>query len=294
MPTEKVLLLYNPAAGKGSGRQVAEALSARLKREGLETLVIEARASISDRTCEEFCRDARASIVVGGDGTLMDLLEFLSSLETPVYMVPGGNESLFSRQFSMSRREDEIVRAVSSGSSGEHCYGLAGDKAFFSMVSVGFDSLTVHRISKRRSGPIGHIGYLIPGLRALLEYSTPRVSLSVDGKQVIDREPGYLIIANSPQYAGKINPVPEAKTDQPILHARFYPNQSVLSCLGWVWKILCHRQVRTEGSRVFTGTTFLLDADSAYPVQADGDHIGFTPIRVSVSPKRLRVLAIVS
>ena len=42
-------------------------------------------------------------VVVGGDGTIRKLLDIINKTATPIYAIPGGNESLFARSATILR-----------------------------------------------------------------------------------------------------------------------------------------------------------------------------------------------
>ena len=62
-------------------------------------------------------------VVVGGDGTVRKLLRALSRAQTPLYVVPGGNESLIARSYNMSANVDDLLQAIIFGKCQEQYFG---------------------------------------------------------------------------------------------------------------------------------------------------------------------------
>ncbi len=159
------------------------------------------------------------------------------------------------------------------------------------MASFGFDAAVVRSISQARRGPIGNIGYVMPALREIVSFRSPLLDLAIDGKSVVQGKSGFLIVANSSWYAGGINPVPEADSRSGRLALRFFLDQSVFDWFGWGCSFLLQRKVATRGIPVHYGSVVEVRAVGAkYPIQADGDFIGFTPTRITLAEKTLQVL----
>ncbi|MEZ4754527.1 MAG: diacylglycerol kinase family protein [Bdellovibrionota bacterium] len=86
---QSILIIYNPISGSGNAHNQALLLAENLSSNNLSTTVLE-----SKRTANEYeeLRDQIESsstvVVVGGDGTLKNLLGILSRTKVPVYMLP--------------------------------------------------------------------------------------------------------------------------------------------------------------------------------------------------------------
>lgn len=234
---------------------------------------------------------AHAILLIGGDGTVMDLLPALALARKPVIFLPGGNESLAARYCGMTGGTEDILARLARWQPAVHHLGMAHGRLFFTMVSCGLDAEIIERIARRRSGPIGHIGYVRPTFEALLSYRPPRVTLAVDGRTVIRDAPGYCIIANNPAYARGLDPVPEAATHLPELTARFYPRAGFGFALAAVWSAIRSRPLSTGGSELLRGRHFELSTAPGVPIQADGELLGTTPVEISRSDGELCTLA---
>lgn len=285
-------IIFNPSSGRGRAEGLAHSLYAALEKRGVKSEIARSEKRYDPRIIDEFLASLKALYVIGGDGTLMDLLPAVSRIGVPLYMVPAGNESLFARHFEMTRDIDAASRAIDRTPT-HHYYGMVGDNPFFTMVSLGLDSLIIERISRSRTGPIGRRGYVLPALLSAARFRQPKVVLRVDGKVMIDGEPGYVIIANNPEYAMGLNPVREAASTAPRLHARFFPGDDRGRVLPWMARAVTRSPVSQGGSLNFEGRSFELHVTGgrAFPLQADGEFAGMTPMRVQISRGTIAVLA---
>jgi diacylglycerol kinase (ATP) len=302
---QKILIIYNPISSAGN----TEALACKLETELVfQGKIVTVRAS--EKKMKGYTRikdDIAASdlvVVVGGDGTIRKLLDAINQTDTPIYAVPGGNESLFARSYEMSTGANDLIRAIDAGTCLQQFYGLIsgqgiqGKKPFFHMASMGLDSLTVKNIGKRK-GPLNDSIYIWHGLKALCALHHPTVSVSIDGEQVIDRGSGYIIVANNSAYARNLQLVPTADPSKNELVLGFLPGAQYQHELVKAMKIL-QRKPANLPMQYFSGKNIACTLHKqSYPLQVDGDYfrnrdieaestvefcISARPIRVLVPP----------
>lgn len=276
-------IIYNPASGYGKSERAALRAEATLKEQGCQVTLFKTKPSYGEGELQECFRPLSKLLIAGGDGTVMKLLPHLSAAGVPFYVLPTGTESLFAKKNGMSHDAGQLLAAVKSDVLVKHNYATvkldgAGDAVpFLLMASVGLDSEVIANIAHRRTGPIRHWGYVLPTLRCALKHDVPAVTLKVDGKEVISAKTGFLIIANGSEYARNIGLVPEADTGKPSLCARFFPGGGVGFWLGLALKAAVGGRADVSGSAFFEGDTLelKLDRSQPYPLQADGELVGF-------------------
>ncbi len=286
---ETVLLLFNPIAGKGNSEYLVRSLEQRLLLEGFSTRVEESSVCRETLSQDLLGGNFIAAIIAGGDGTVGDFLALFSDTRVPIYNLPTGNQSLFAKEFGMSVCFDQVVSLLKEKVS-KKCYvPLANDRSFFTMASVGFDSQVVEKVSKNRSGPVGNMGYVFPTFLTAVAHRAPEISLTVDGEKLIDSQPGYVIVANCKQYALSMEFLPEANPLEKSLVARFFPYSSVASYLKLNLKALFGKK-HLSGSKFFQGESFLIESSLPFPVQVDGDYVGYTPVLLQSTDRQITPL----
>ena len=224
---QNILILYNPISSAGNTEEMARRMEIELVFHGKNVAVHPSeKKTRAYKSMKNTIAESDLVVIVGGDGTVRKLLGIVNKTETPIYVIPGGNESLFARTYGMSARADDLLQAIVAGNCLQQYYGLIsgqdikGKKPFFNMASMGLDSLTVKNIGKRK-GPLNDSIYVWHGLKALCALHHPTVSVSVDGQPVIDHESGYIIVANSSAYARNLQLVPAANPSRNELVAGF-------------------------------------------------------------------------
>ena len=299
---EKILIIYNPISSAGNTESLARKLEAVLASHGKNVEVSPSEKKMKGYTrIEDKIAASELVVVVGGDGTIRKLLDLLNKTATPVYAIPGGNESLFARSYAMSADADDLLQAIAAGICVQQFYGLIsgkgirGEKPFFHMASMGLDSLTVKNIGKRK-GPLNDSIYLWHGLKALCALHHPTISVSVDGQQVIDHGSGYIIVANTSAYAKNLQLVPSANPSKSELVVGFLQGAQPQHELVKAMRIL-QRKPANLPMQYFSGKHIACTLhDKAYPLQVDGDYFrnrdieAESTVEFSVSQQPIRIL----
>lgn len=306
-------MLTNPSAGSGKGAALVASALQRLRADGHEL----ASLAVSRSEPESFGRrfweslsSSEALVVAGGDGTIHHALPSIIDARTPIYHLPLGTENLFARHFGMTRAVEDVSRAARERAETRvdvaHVTVDDDDPAtpdwtrrFAIMLSIGPDASVVRRLAAVRNGPISHLSYVRPIARELASPWLPRVSVWVDGKPIVEHRRGMLVVANSPQYAVRIDPARHALVDDGKLDVVFMPASSGLAA-GW-W--LARARLRTHlsganvngGAIVARGEEVRIAVDDPNPAcQMDGEDVpvpAHLSMTIRVEPRVLAVLS---
>ncbi len=276
----KILILMNERSGKGRAADRVRAAVPRLERAGHSVRV----APLADRASVRTAWTERPDLLVaaGGDGTVLAAAELaLSSPVDPpsVYHLPCGNENLFAREFGMDALPETLERAVAAGRRVPVDVGWAGDdgtrRLFLVMASVGFDASVVHRLDASRKEGGGHSAYVRPIVDELMRPAFPRLTVRVDGETVVDRQRGLVVVANSRQYAMRLNPAPAASMTDGVLDVVFLPCASRTRALWWAALCRLRRHTRAKGVVTARGTEVQIEGGGgSLPCQLDGEAHG--------------------
>lgn len=299
---KRVLIIFNPISSAGNTESLAREYGKSLVNHGITVEICKSKKKMkSYKRLETDITGHDLLVVIGGDGTVRKLLPLLSKTDTPVYVVPGGNESLFARSYGMSANPEDLLQTITYGRCLEQFYGLIsgkgiqGEKPFFIMASMGFDSLTVKRIGKRK-GPINDSTYVWCGFNALVSLHHPTVTVYIDGQTVIDHKSGYIIVANSSAYARNLQLVPTANPSVKKLVLGFLPGAKRQHELIKALRMLQHEPAGLP-LQYFSGESISLTVhEPSYPLQVDGDYFrnrdieAGSIIKFSISQKPIRVL----
>jgi diacylglycerol kinase (ATP) len=273
---QKILIIYNPIASSGRAKAFAIELELKLVELGFSVNLERSKANESEyQNIKNLIELSDLVLVLGGDGTVRNLLRILADLQKPMHMVPLGNESLFAKQYGMLSSLESVVKVCQNSKLIAQNFIEINynnhTEAFFTMCSMGLDSLTVKYIGLRK-GPVNNWVYFKYGLKAFLKLRHPKITIHVDGQKVVDQKFGYLIIANTPQYAKDIALVPHANPNNCNLDLGFIKNSGIKEELQKGIAMLFRKRAHLNFS-FFTGVAIkFIIHDQSYPLQLDGDY----------------------
>jgi diacylglycerol kinase family enzyme len=112
---------------------------------------------------------------------------------------------------------------------------------------------------------------VMPCIRKFLHFSAPRITISIDGEQIIKNQKGWIIVANSPAYARGLNPARNASITDGLLDVVFLPIQSRSSLLTWMLRVKLGTHLQHKSAIELRGKNTKINTSSPTHWQLDGD-----------------------
>jgi diacylglycerol kinase family enzyme len=292
--------LINPHAAGGRARKLkgpiqawCEALPAQSERPQLVS-----SESIQDALMSISALPPRTRVVVvGGDGTLNQMLPALLKGDHEVGLVPRGSGNDCARAWGLNIMswQQALAHALSATSSAIDIGRIELDKKaihyFHSSLAVGFDASVGHRALTGPKFLSGLPRYLLATFGELTNLKNWPLKVEVDG--LLTHEGATLLasVLNTPTYGGGMPAVPHALINDGQLNllvgGRFNRLQTLLMLPRLlIGKHLGHPRIQCHAcSNASIGNTTLV------PIAADGETLGFaTHIQVICLPKALQVV----
>ena len=238
-------------------------------------------------------------VVVGGDGTLNQMLPALLQGDHEVGLVPSGSGNDCARAWGLNSMswQQALAHALSATSSAIDLGRIELDKKaihyFHSSLAVGFDASVGHRALTGPKFLSGLPRYLLATFRELTNLKNWPLKVEVDGRLTHEGATLLASVLNTPTYGGGMPAVPHALINDGQLNllvgGRFNRLQTLLMLPRLlIGKHLGHPRIQCHAcSNVSIGNANLV------PVAADGETLGFAKhIQVICLPKCLQVVKI--
>ncbi len=288
----KVLVIGNPAAGSGRGRERSARLVRALEARGHAVEFYATRApGDARRHVAEREGSVDRIVAAGGDGTLNEIVNGLADPSaTPIAPLALGTANMVAVALGVPRDPDALAKLVEADRVRRIDLGEVGTTRFLGVVGVGFDALVTEEVRAKRRGPLGYSGYAVPILRALARYRPPRLHVRIDGAPAI--ECGFAIVAKLPNYGGLFAVTPAARMDSGHLDLCLFRNATIPGLVGIVWPSWRGTLAKRDDVVVTTATHLAIESagDEPVSVQIDGDAWGKTPIEITVQPRVVPML----
>lgn len=283
-------LIINPHSGYGGRKLLIAELRAQIRQAGMELTEYTTRAP-QDATdyARSIVTRAAAAVVWGGDGTVNEVASALAGSDVPVLACPAGTENLLAKQLKIPSSPRGIVDVLTNGQVVDCDVGQINDRNFLLIIGVGFDGEVVRRVTAMRTGHISHLSYFWPIWRTFWEHDFPRMRIEADGREIFN-DFGLAFIGNISRYAVGLRICRDAMFDDGLLDLVVFTCQEQTALmLHAAWTLLrvhplkgnvAYHQIRRAR----------IETDKAVPSQVDGDLGPNTPLDISVSPRRLKLL----
>jgi YegS/Rv2252/BmrU family lipid kinase len=288
--SKRIAAIVNPVSGRRD-------LTPIIRRMGNELVSSGASFSLHRTECpgdatriaRRLQDEADAVLVVGGDGTVCEVVNGLMQRKVPVLVFRGGTENLLARELDMPAAPDQIARTLLEGSPIPYDVGVLNDRRFLSVAGIGFDAECVLRMSATRRGHITHLDYFWPIWRTYWAHQFPRIQIEIDGRLVFDGR-GFAILGILPRYSAGMRILAEAVVDDGLLDVCIFPCTGRRQMLGHAVRALAHRHVGRGGVRYLRGRHIVVTSNQCVPVEIDGDPAGSLPAEFTVLPHAARFL----
>lgn len=290
----KWTVVVNPAAGRSP-------VPATVIREALDSAGVDAdlEAPSSTSEAEEALRAAAERgathfAVAGGDGSVnlaVNVLLGLDGLEPPVIgVLPTGTGCDLLRTFAIP----QDVRGAAHHLATDDVYpidvatleGEWGTRYFVNVAQVGVGAAAV-QTAPRLARFMGSSRYPIAFATRLLRFPVAQVSVETERKTYTS-DALAVIMANAQFFAGGWNVAPKATLVDGVLDLQII-NCGKQRAPALVPKIIRGTHLTDRAVRRFSAATFSIQTGVPWPLEADGDHVGNTPVTGRVVSAALRL-----
>jgi diacylglycerol kinase (ATP) len=287
------VFLVNPASANGATGKRWPSLRRRAAELGLDG---DELSSSRPGELTELARDAAAHydllVVVGGDGSLNEVVNGVAGLDAEVAVIPAGTGQDFGRTHGLPARFDDAVMAVVDGRTVTIDLGRAtydrGDRYFANIGTVGMSGAVARRANSMSKALGGRVTFYYALTREFIGWRNCEVTVTFDGGQ--RRGPMHdVIVANGCWHAGGMKLAPDARADDGLFDVVLIGDVSKLDFVTTSPKLYSGGHVAHPRVEVVRTAAVSIDAERPLPIEVDGEPVGTTPARFEIVPRALRL-----
>ena len=303
----RISLIYNPKAGRGARHEqsvarVAEALRGR----GLEveSLPTSAASGGADEAADACARGAELVLACGGDGTVHNVLQAMVGCEAAALgVVPMGSANVLARHLRLPMdpvkaalmQIEYTPRLVPVGRVEFATPDGRGSRYFLSVAGAGPDGMLVYRMLGEGKHLLGRAMYYVRAARlfATGRFAPFEVVCELENGERHTRQCVSAMAVRVADLGGLFSPlVRGGAVEAQHLHVSLVKAPALIGLPAWFalsWAGL-HRVNRF--AEALDATAFEAGRGQGAPVQvqADGEWLGRTPMRVSVVKDGVRLM----
>jgi diacylglycerol kinase (ATP) len=293
-------LIMNPTAGPWDVRRELPAVLEHLERHGWQTTIhqTERPGEATELAMEAREQDLDAVFVVGGDGTINEVINGLAEGSAALGVLPGGTANIWAKELGLPTRSPlhwmplvESINALVPGTTRRIDLGRANGRYFLQWTGLGLDAEVTYAMEPRtrRQRRLGALAYIVSGIVTAAHMVGTRTRLWIDD-DYIHRRTILIVISNSQLYGGVVRIATDARLDDGLLDVNVFSGTGPASVVRTVAGVLTGLHGHDPRHSFYRGRTIRIESDKPMPLQVDGEPFGTTPLVCEVVPRALSVL----
>jgi len=308
----KVVLLYNPIAGKNRERRRAdvEAAAQVLRSAGAKSEVVATRGpgSAGEQAREAVAEGYDTVLACGGDGTVHDAVQGLAGTDTPLGVIPLGTGNSLGNGLGLSRDPVLAARAVLASEPRrialgkleypESAPGLQSSRYFITIAGAGVDARMLYQMNVAAKQWGGMSAYYGEALRLFLTHRFQRFEVEwSDGQGELHRMAVTQIMAvRLRQFGGILRWLaPDASLESDDLQLVLFRTANRVSYCLYLLRALLQKRWKTPGVDLVCARDAVCRPIPGEPsghvyAEADGELLGGLPLRFSTVARALTLL----
>jgi diacylglycerol kinase (ATP) len=307
----KLYFIVNPKAGNGKARLIWSSVEKQLATEKInhESFFTDRSGHatvIAKKILESTDEKLVTIIVVGGDGTINEVVNGIGnhSSRARIGVIPGGSGNDFTRGYGIPRNPEAalpFLLAEMNNVSPTFDLGkidLAGgsDHFFINSTGAGFDALISYEANQSKwkgllnRFSLGQLVYVIILLKHLFSYKCSNLELMVDGKRYTFPDTWFVTVSNQPFYGGGMKIAPNALANDGKLNVTIVHRLSRLKLLLVFLSVFWGKHLKFKEVNTFLAQKVSIHSTEPIYVHSDGEHIGSTPLQITVHYEPISIL----
>ncbi|MDX1660703.1 MAG: diacylglycerol kinase family lipid kinase [Gemmatimonadota bacterium] len=279
-----MMVIANPRAGRGRGLRNLERLREAIRRRGVDLDVVEThRPGHATEVAREAAERGDPRIaVLGGDGTISEVVNGLLESETALGILPMGTGNDVARSLAIPRDLDRAIDLAVHGQPRAIDVGRERDRAFVSVLGVGFPSIVAaeaNSIGWLRGSP----AFFVAVYKALHRLRAIPFRIELDG-EVMEMRCVAVLIQNTPYTGGGLQMAPEAVVDDGILDVVIVEEIGRLDLMVNFPRVYRGGHFAHPSFTAHTAREVRVESGEELTKMFDGDLCGTTPVEAEVVP----------
>ncbi len=305
----KTIVLLNPHAAGGKAAALVQPLRQWLAQHEPQIALEIPDSAAQARLLIDALPTSSRVVVVGGDGTLNQLLPSLLKGSHTTALVPFGSGNDTARALGLyglswqkalahgltaTASQIDVGMAEFDVDANDSVNGNSATRSvpFISSLTTGFDSSVGLRAINGPKWLRGLPRYLLATVRELVNFRTWRMEVSLDGALVHSGKALFASTLNTRSFGAGMPAVPQARLDDGALNLLLASDISLAQTLLLLTRLLAGKHLSHPKVLTQPFQTMQIESATPVPIAADGEYLGLSrKITVRVQAGQLAVVA---
>jgi len=296
----RATIIVNPTSGPWDVQRELPAVIGHLESHGWQVTMHRTQRA---GEATDLARRAReegldAVFVVGGDGTINEVVNGLAESNVALGVLPGGTGNVWAKELGLPTRSPlhwtplvESIRALVPGAVRRIDLGQVNGRYFLQWVGIGLDAEVTYAMEPRtrRQRRLGALAYIVAGVTTAATMAGIRTRITIDQERIY-RRAILIVISYSQLYGGKVRIATDARLDDGLLDVNIFAGTGFGSAMRAALGVITGLHTRDPHHSIYRGRTIHIESRKPMAVHVDGEPFGTTPLDCRVVPKALSVL----
>lgn len=287
------IIIVNPISGNGRAGRIYRKLMKESPYKDMKTVTYHSRnpghaEQLTRELLEEYSPgDISSIIVIGGDGTIHEVLNGLEDKAVPITLIPGGSGNDFARGNNISRNPRRAMKNIYLNREktpywlGKYKIGKKPVRKFVNCIGFGFDAVVAAGANQSKlkkffnTFRLGTLNYVFSVIKQIFTYKPIHLNVELDGVKMEFKNCFLATINNQPYLGGGMKINPYAKNTDKELSLLVIDSIAKWKVLILFLTIFFGAHTRFKEVQIFKAREIKLSSVDSMPFQVDGE-TGFT------------------
>lgn len=238
------------------------------------------------RQVRDLVRDKPDLLVTwGGDGTINEVVNGMFGSGIPLGIIPGGTANVFAKELGISGI-NRAIAVIGKGKTRTISIGEANKRYFSLMAGIGFDSDVIKNVDWTLKKTLGKLAFAISALNSAVKYDFPKFHVKIGNDRI---ECVFAVISNARGYGGVLELTPDADISDEYFHVCLFKEAGFNNVLRYAMHAWKNSHGSLKDVEILKVKKCEVVGPETVAVQADGELIGFLPMKFRMHPHSLNV-----
>jgi len=227
-------------------------------------------------------------LVLGGDGTVNEVVQGLAHSKVPLGVLPGGTANVLAMELGLGSRSEPAARTLAGFEPRPVALGQIrgsfGSRYFLLMAGAGLDANIVYEVSAGLKNAAGKLAYWAAGSAAFFK-RVEQLEVRVDDRVY---PCGFALISRVRNYGGDLEIASGASLHDDDFEVVLFEGSNPLRYAWYMLNVAVKRVQRIAGVTVLRAQH--VEILTATPVQIDGEYLGRQTVTIEIVPGALQLL----
>lgn len=233
------------------------------------------------RLARELAPTADVLAVVGGDGTIHEVVNGIMPRPVPIAILPAGSGNDFANLLGCPRTPGELLDVIRAGRGARIDVLDLGDRFCVNSAGLGFEGI-VNRYSHGIKRLSGSMLYLAAVFKALSSLTCPHFHIETGDGTVIDGNLLIVSVGNGNRTGGAFYLTPQAHPDDGLIDVCIVREMGRLRALALLPASFRGRHIHRPQVQMLRVESLTIDSEPGFPMHVDGELVDPSPERMEI------------